>query len=374
MARSRIVCLEIMAFAVTLTLAATAAADEPKIENAFRRAAIQAKPATIAADAKGLTCTIYSLTGLGGDPSLGQWISETIPEVVAPTTWQHVGGEGRLSYHGPAKILVVYQNAAVHNQIDAFLNNIQKALPQGKQGPGTFTQPPAPKMGRMATGDDSVVPTQFTITDLNKQTDTAVNKSTAYPVPAPLQQPKHLFHVVIRYEGDGIVDTNVVDLVKSFTGDDSAKEEKGDKAESAKPSKLNQLFNFIIRYEGDGIIDANVVELFKAYMDTVGKEERSNQGPIVPQGIVPPNAPGYPLSGPPSTSPGVILPSVSGLPACNTAPVPTSGNLVPLPGPGTAPQAAPSAPTTQPATRQLTMPPATTLVTPVPTAPVRNEP
>lgn len=374
MARSRIVCLEIMAFAVTLTLAVTAAADEPKIENAFRRAAIQAKPATVAADAKGLICTIYSLTDLGGDPSLGQWISETIPEVVAPKTWQHVGGEGRLSYHGPARILVVYQNAAVHNQIEVFLNNIKKAAPQDKQ-------PPAPKMGRMITGDDGVLPTQFTITDLNKQTDTAVNKSSAYPVPAPLQQPKHLFHVVIRYEGDGIADANVVDLVKSFTGDDSAKEDKGsakedkgDKSEPAKSSKLNQLFNFIIRYEGDGIVDSNVVELFKAYLESVNKEERSCPGSIVPQGIVPPNAPVYPLSGPPSNSPGVVLPSVPGLPTCNTSPVPTSGNLVPLPGPGTAPQAAPSAPTTQPATRQLTMPPATTLVTPVPTAPVRNEP
>ena len=361
MARSRIVCLEIMAFAVTLTLAVTAAADEPKIENAFRRAAIQEKPATVAADAKGLICTIYSLTDLGGDPSLGQWITETIPEVVAPKSWQHVGGEGRLSYHGPARILVVYQSAAVHTQIDAFLNNIKKAVPQGKQ-------PPAPKMGRMATGDDSVVPTQFTITDLNKQTDTAANKSSAYPVPAPLQQPKHLFHVVIRYEGDGIADANVVDLVKSFTGDDSAKEDKGDKSEPAKSSKLNQLFNFIIRYEGDGIVDSNVVELFKAYLETVGKEEKSCPVPVVPP-YGPPNAPVCPLSGPPTLAPGVVLPTVPGLPACNTSPLPTSGNPAPLPGPNLVPQAAPAAPTTPPATRQLTMPPATTLVTPVPTAP-----
>jgi hypothetical protein len=349
-----------MAFAVTMTLAVTAAADEPKIENAFRRLANQAKPATVA-DAKGLTCTIYSLTDLGGDPSLGQWISDTIPEVVAPTTWQHVGGEGRLSYHGPARILVVYQSAAVHSQIDAFLNNIKKAVPQGKQ-------PPAPKMGRMITGDDSVVPTQFTITDLNKQTDTAVNKSSAYPVPAPLQQPKHLFHVVIRYEGDGIADTNVVDLVKSFTGDDSAKEDKGDKSEPAKASKLNQLFNFIIRYEGDGIVDSNVVELFKAYVEAMSKEEKSCPVPIVPP-YGPPNAPVCPLSGPPIAAPGVILPTVPGLPAGNTAPVPTTGNPAPLPGPSSAPQGTPTAPTTPPATRQLTMPPATTLVTPVPTAP-----
>jgi hypothetical protein len=362
MARSGIVCLEFMSLAAIWTLAATAAADEPKVENAFRRLVTQVKPATVPADAKALTCTIYSLTGLGGDPSLGQWISETIPEVVAPTTWQHVGGEGRLSYHGPAKILVVYQSAAVHSQIDAFLNSIKKAVPQAKQ-------PAVAKMGRMTTGDDSVVPTQFTITDLNKQTDTAAAKSSAYPVPAPLQQPKHLFHVVIRYEGDGIVDTNVVDLVKSFTGDDSAKEEKGDKSEQAKPSKLNQLFNFIIRYEGDGIIDANVVELFKAYMDSVGKEDKSSPAPILPQGIVPPNAPACPLSAP-NVSPGTILPSVSGLPV-NTSPATSSGYTAPMSGPSFGPQAAP----TSPATRPLTMPPATTLVTPVPTVvPVRNAP
>src|SRR5262249_40033328 len=90
--------------------------------------------------------------------------------------------------------------------------------------------------------------------------------------------------------------------------------------------------------------------------------------PVVPQ-YGPPNAPVCPLSGSPNLPPGVILPTVPGLPACNTAPVPTTGYPAPLPGPTSAPQGAPTAPTTLPATRQLTMPPATTLVTPGPTAP-----
>ena len=356
MARTRACWLEITCLAIALMLTASACADEPKVENAFRRAATQPKPGASAAETKRLNVAIYSLSDLGGDPSLGKWIADTITEVIDPTTWQHVGGEGRLSYHAPAKLLVVYQTAAVHSQVDAFLNNIKKAVPQAKQ--------PAGKMGKMS-GEHGVMPAQFNVTELTKQSDAAASsKSAAYPVPPPLQQPKHLFHVVIRYEGDGIVDANVVDLLKSFTGEESQlpKEEKGANSEPAKASKLNQLFNFIIRYEGDGIIDANVVELFKAYMDSVAKEGNSSNGIVPPANVLPPNA------APAGAPSGATYPTLPGIqPGVTPLPAPTTG-------PNAAPQAVPATPASRPAP-PLTMPPATTSVTPVPTAaPFRNLP
>src|SRR5262249_21060124 len=36
--------------------------------------------------------------------------------------------------------------------------------------------------------------------------------------PAPQQPPKHLFHFIIRYEGDGIIDSNVVEFMKAQLG------------------------------------------------------------------------------------------------------------------------------------------------------------
>src|SRR5262249_50653316 len=36
-----------------------------------------------------------------------------------------------------------------------------------------------------------------------------------YLVPNPARSPKHLFHFIIRYEGEGIVDSNVVEAIKA---------------------------------------------------------------------------------------------------------------------------------------------------------------
>jgi hypothetical protein len=40
--------------------------------------------------------------------------------------------------------------------------------------------------------------------------------STAYPVPAQARSPKHLFHFIIRYEGEGLVDDNIVKAMKVY--------------------------------------------------------------------------------------------------------------------------------------------------------------
>ena len=84
-------------------------------------------------------------------------------------------------------------------------------------------------------------------------------------MPAPQTPPKHLFHLIIRYEGDGLSDDTVAGLVKQVANAAMVKTD-GDakpKSEPAKGPSLGQLLHFIVRYEGDGIIDANVVALMK---------------------------------------------------------------------------------------------------------------
>jgi hypothetical protein len=53
-------------------------------------------------------------------------------------------------------------------------------------------------------------------------------------VPRPVKQPKHLFHFIIRYEGDGIVDENVADVIKAQINR-KAEAEKADTDNQSKP-------------------------------------------------------------------------------------------------------------------------------------------
>src|SRR5207244_8912884 len=43
-----------------------------------------------------------------------------------------------------------------------------------------------------------------------------VPQAMPYAVPPPVGRPKHLFHFIIRYEGEGIIDSNVAELYKSM--------------------------------------------------------------------------------------------------------------------------------------------------------------
>ncbi len=94
----------------------------------------------------------------------------------------------------------------------------------------------------------------------------------SYPIPAPLAQPKHLFHVIIRYEGDGLPDQSM--LATALGGgqnqDNGAKKSGKSKVAEARAPNL---FQFIIRYEGDGIVDDNVAKLFKDYFSSVPNEK-----------------------------------------------------------------------------------------------------
>jgi hypothetical protein len=72
---------------------------------------------------------IYSLARYGYDEALSRWVAETIPQVIAPGTWDRTGV---LRYFGPKKILVIYHTRDVHEQVADFLAAITKeAFPAG---------------------------------------------------------------------------------------------------------------------------------------------------------------------------------------------------------------------------------------------------
>jgi hypothetical protein len=151
----------------------------------------------------GSTCKVYSLRDLGDDPNLCQWIAETIPDVIQPASWKHDGV--KLSYYAPSKILVVNHTSAVHAQVDEFLQNLKKSLPQQKVTANRDRR------------DSGVVPGQFVLKDPPRPVGPVQTNLASYPVPFPPQAPKHLFHFIIRYEGEGIIDSSVVKFTKALS-------------------------------------------------------------------------------------------------------------------------------------------------------------
>jgi hypothetical protein len=222
------------------------------------------------------TCVVYRLSDLGNDPSLGKWVAETIPEMVLPGTWAQAGGIGKISYHPPTQVLVVYHTAAAHAKVEAFLRDVKKAAPSAAASapvnvPASGSAAKTPAMTTGIQQARHTQPAQLRVADSAA--------GSTYLIPPPLTQPKHLFHLIIRYEGDGVSDTSagsVKDLVGNGTsvlgamfglgnGPTAAKDgEKGSPQAGKGPTPSpSELFQIIVRYEGEGIIDANVVNLFK---------------------------------------------------------------------------------------------------------------
>jgi hypothetical protein len=158
--------------------------------------------------AAGKTCKIYSLAEMGNDPELCKWIADTIPLVIQPDSWALTGPitGNTLSYYAPAKVLVVHNTPAVHAQIDEFLQTLKKAMPPQK----------AAKHAR-PTSEPPVVQAQFVPSGPPPAPPSPPQYQSGYPVPMQPSQPKHLFHFIIRYEGDGIIDQNVVRFTKAMT-------------------------------------------------------------------------------------------------------------------------------------------------------------
>jgi hypothetical protein len=181
-----------------------------------------------------LTSKIYSLSDLGDDPNLGKWIAETIPKVIQPGTWTQDGTpEGKdkcvLAYYAPAKILVVYHTPAVQTKVQAFLANLKESLPQEKEKP-------TGKSRKAMGSEHSVVPSNYEELGPVKAVEPAKLSKSSYPVPSRAQQPKHLFHFIIRYEGEGIIDDNVAGLLKEIYG---AKKSAKEDSETNAPRATN---------------------------------------------------------------------------------------------------------------------------------------
>lgn len=149
---------------------------------------------------------IYSLDEMGDDPGFGEWIAQTIPEVIASGTWK---GPGVIRYYAPKNILVVCHTAAVQAKVDAFLKDMKKSVPSEKKATATMRKGSAPNRG--------VVPASYRAPALLKATGSSPEPTLSYPVPAQTKPPKHLFHFIIRYEGEGIIDDSVVKAMKAYT-------------------------------------------------------------------------------------------------------------------------------------------------------------
>ena len=141
------------------------------------------------------SCVIYALNDRGFDADFGKWVAETIKEMVEPQSWQ---GSCSLRYYAPKNILVVNNSSTVHTKIDCFLKEMKTKMPKEKTGHAKSTKE-QPR--------DLVVPAAYRQVNLPPE-------PSAYPVPAPVKTPKHLFHFLIRYEGEGIIDDNVVKYLK----------------------------------------------------------------------------------------------------------------------------------------------------------------
>jgi hypothetical protein len=162
-------------------------------------------PAPAAADSAERSYKIYSLDDLGGDPGFGEWISQTIPEVIAAGTWQ---GPGVIRYYAPKNILVVCHTPAVQAKVDGFLKDVKKTLPDTKRA--NAAAPKGPARGH------EVVQAAYQAPSVLRETGPAPQSSLSYPVPAQAKAPKHLFHFIVRYEGEGIIDDSVVRVLKSY--------------------------------------------------------------------------------------------------------------------------------------------------------------
>jgi len=171
------------------------------------------------------TCKIYWLADIGDDEDFCNWIAQTIPVSIQPGSWNSVNPTpeyGTIRYNSSAKLLVIYHSAGVHAQVNDFLQNMKKAMPQAKVIPAR-----------------SIVPASYVFpAQLPTPAAPPMQVQSTYPVPYPPLAPKHLFHFIIRYEGEGIIDSNVVKFAKAMSN--------GSGSSSCSPSNMPSLSNMPI--------------------------------------------------------------------------------------------------------------------------------
>ena len=335
MARSRLGGLMVLSLVLVLAIAQTARSDDSKPttkpvaspqatppETGFPPLSV---PFSVAKDES--VCRIYSLREMSQDPSFGKWVAETIPEVILPGSWSQAGGKNVLRYNASTGILVVYHTQAAHAQVDEFLKNVKRSLPQGKEW--TSNKASAKAQGIAMGG---VVPANYSPADSVRTAEPVPSKTTAYPIPPQAKQPKHLFHFIIRYEGEGIIDSTVAGVLKQLYGTEESMEEqpakkkkkKSDKSPAAEQTSaptLDQLFHLIVRYEGEGIIDSTVADVLKAIYSGSGNNTSDGAccGGIIRSYAPPSGSPSpAPSSASPTWTPQPVAPSSSS----PTAPTP----------------------------------------------------
>jgi hypothetical protein len=362
MARSRSWGLVALSLAVTLT-AAHAAQAQTQSSRSTLFAPREARPAA----AEEMTCTVYTLAGLSEDPGFGKWVAETVPDVIEPGTWAQDGaGRRKLSYYAPGKVLVVYHTPAVQAKVAAFLRDLQKAAPQQHVMAPADETPPPPL-------NQAIMPARYTVSEQAKASAALAADKSGYLVPAPVKQPKHLFHLILRYEGQGVSDSAVAGIVTQLGGEVTPAEEQKAGAAPAKGMQQNALLNFIVRYEGEGIIDSNVASLVKDLykMNLAGESgARYSSGPApacsagsppyispasyaVPTNVMPPGVvnSGSGVATPGNTTVGQPITTGSVLPPPTTSPY--------KPGVSSPTLSGPAAPASNPVPRSpVTMPPA----------------
>ncbi len=179
-------------------------------------------------------CKVISLADLG-DNTLAEWVAVTIPRVVRRETWN--GPFAAVEYYPPARLLVVTHTPDVHAEIEAFIKNVRQSRPA--------TGTPAPT-GVVRAHHETPAPLPVA----------AESKKAA-------TKPHHLFEIMV----DGLVV----------------------RPESAEGIQLK---NFTLRYQGDGLIDANIVELFKgsgmSSLAGIGVQSwNADQGQTLPSALMP---------------------------------------------------------------------------------------
>jgi hypothetical protein len=166
---------------------------------------------------------IYRLSDLGDDPNLCQWLADVIAEAIPKDPGTQV------KYYAPSRILVIYHTGSVTAQVQAFLDDLKETLPQEKgRGIG--------HVARSLQKTQAVVPAKF-------PSSLAKTIATVSDSGSPTEQPRHLFQIMIegldakgekvklksftiRYEGEGIIDSNLAWLIKSLNQQSTDKDQE----------------------------------------------------------------------------------------------------------------------------------------------------
>src|SRR5207249_2723742 len=111
-----------------------------------------------------------------------------------------------LSYYPPTKILVVYHTPAVQAEVAAFLGNIKKAL-------ATSSNRSTAKTTKTTELEPNLLPASLFVPQTLRGADSEPLTQPPSLAAPGTARPKHLFHFIIRYEGDGVIDANVVEFL-----------------------------------------------------------------------------------------------------------------------------------------------------------------